>query len=339
MLSRVLRHVSAAKTVLASLDKNTSKQVFLNRYNSGILFDRIESLSPKHSLANCKHLLLNSSLGPVGCSTRLRAWDRLAIFLNAAISCSRGAPSSYEPNKSNARCGASYEEAECVKKQDPIKFGNIRLAPLTLKLQILTFSGKFKRNLTTNHMDRWQFNENSFWGDQVLYLIIGVNVAVYVLWQNDHLRRFMLQNMTISTDGVVRDGRLHTLLTSFFSHYSLGHLAANMITLWFFGGEMVALLGARRFLQVRKRYSVGTPLPSGADLLAVRCTTHRSAWLCLRVRVRLDILVRTRARSHAQARARAQLYMYGGLVSSVCQVPCLSASAPALAAARQSPRR
>eukprot|EP00292_Cryptomonas_paramecium_P020408 CAMPEP_0113691790 /NCGR_PEP_ID=MMETSP0038_2-20120614/18682_1 /TAXON_ID=2898 /ORGANISM="Cryptomonas paramecium" /LENGTH=177 /DNA_ID=CAMNT_0000613545 /DNA_START=343 /DNA_END=876 /DNA_ORIENTATION=+ /assembly_acc=CAM_ASM_000170 len=60
----------------------------------------------------------------------------------------------------------------------------------------------------------------------------------------------MVDHATVSTVGVVRDGRIHTLFTAMFSHHTLGHLAANMLTLYFFGGEIVALLGARRFLQL-----------------------------------------------------------------------------------------
>ncbi len=131
--------------------------------------------------------------------------------------------------------------------------------------------------MSVNRLDSWQFNENSFWGDQVLYLIIGVNLLVFVFWQNSKFRRFMNEHFTVSTVGVLRDGRIHTLITSMFSQYSLGHLAANMITLWFFGGEIVALLGARRFLQLYLggglvssicQVHFRAPLPNGHALLS-----------------------------------------------------------------------
>ena len=120
----------------------------------------------------------------------------------------------------------------------------LRHIPMPMRL------GPCNRNLSINRLDRWQFHENSFWGDQVLYLIIGMNLVVFIFWQNSKFRRFMNEHFTVSTVGVLRDGRFHTLITSMFSQYSMGHLAANMITLWFFGGEIVALLGARRFLQL-----------------------------------------------------------------------------------------
>ena len=68
--------------------------------------------------------------------------------------------------------------------------------------------------------------------------------------QDRILRRFMNSHFTVSSGGVIKQGRVHTLLTAMFSHQSGWHLFANMFTLYFFGSEALLLLGARRFLSL-----------------------------------------------------------------------------------------
>jgi membrane associated rhomboid family serine protease len=58
----------------------------------------------------------------------------------------------------------------------------------------------------------------------------------------------MVENFTVSAAGVLGHGRVHTLLTSVFSHSTPMHLGANMFTLYFFGSTAIGILGAQRFL-------------------------------------------------------------------------------------------
>lgn len=51
----------------------------------------------------------------------------------------------------------------------------------------------------------------------------------------------------ISSNGVLRDFKFHTLITSFFSHMDWGHYLMNMFTLYFFGINAVNYLGVARF--------------------------------------------------------------------------------------------
>ncbi|KAK3440348.1 hypothetical protein EUGRSUZ_B00624 [Eucalyptus grandis] len=69
--------------------------------------------------------------------------------------------------------------------------------------------------------------------DNVVLGLIITNVAVFMLWQIAD-RSFMMKNFTISLDNV-KSGRLHTLITSAFSHMTMEHLIYNMIGLYFFG--------------------------------------------------------------------------------------------------------
>ncbi|XP_057952184.1 RHOMBOID-like protein 12, mitochondrial isoform X2 [Malania oleifera] len=69
--------------------------------------------------------------------------------------------------------------------------------------------------------------------DGVVFGLILANVAVFMLWRvADH--NFMVKNFTISLDNFM-SGRVHTLITSAFSHIQLEHIISNMIGLYFFG--------------------------------------------------------------------------------------------------------
>lgn len=59
-----------------------------------------------------------------------------------------------------------------------------------------------------------------------------------------------VQHFTCSAAGVLRGHRYHTLITACFSHESFWHLFGNMLGLYFFGGELIAFLGVRTFLNM-----------------------------------------------------------------------------------------
>ncbi|KAL6616104.1 hypothetical protein ACP70R_038374 [Stipagrostis hirtigluma subsp. patula] len=98
----------------------------------------------------------------------------------------------------------------------------------------------------------WQFSASTFlrsapWAywmesaDGVVWMLIGANVAVFMLWRVAD-PGFMTRHFMISLDNF-KSGRLHTLLTSAFSHAELDHLFTNMIGLYFFGtSEPVQML-------------------------------------------------------------------------------------------------
>lgn len=91
--------------------------------------------------------------------------------------------------------------------------------------------------------------------DQRLILgIIGTNVAVFGMWyqseNNYRILKFLRENFTVSHNGILRGYKFHTLFTAMFSHMDITHLALNMITLYFFGSQALAILGARSFLSL-----------------------------------------------------------------------------------------
>jgi rhomboid-like protein len=79
--------------------------------------------------------------------------------------------------------------------------------------------------------------------------IIALNVIVFAFWrlfvQADD--GFMARNFLVSWTALL-EGRVWTLLTSVFSHYSFLHLLLNMFVLRSFGSIMEQVLGRGRFL-------------------------------------------------------------------------------------------
>ncbi|XP_062116741.1 RHOMBOID-like protein 12, mitochondrial [Humulus lupulus] len=83
--------------------------------------------------------------------------------------------------------------------------------------------------------------------DMVLGLIIA-NVAIFLLWRVADYR-FMMNNFTISVENFKR-GRLHTLITSAFSHTDMEHIIHNMIGLYFFGSHLGHVFGSEFLLKL-----------------------------------------------------------------------------------------
>ena len=92
----------------------------------------------------------------------------------------------------------------------------------------------------------------SFRAQMVTVQLILLNVAVFVLWQlargDRSLAEFMMDNFTVSADGVLKEYRLHTLLTAAFSHRDFVHGLFNMLFLYWFGRDLEAIYGRKDFL-------------------------------------------------------------------------------------------
>ncbi|KAJ4816191.1 hypothetical protein LUZ62_028757 [Rhynchospora pubera] len=93
-----------------------------------------------------------------------------------------------------------------------------------------------------------------FWSDQimtpegVILFLIGTNVAVFVLWKNMD-PSFMIKHFTISLDNF-KNGWLHTLVTSAFSHISPRHITTNMFCLYIFGRRIAEVFGPKFILKL-----------------------------------------------------------------------------------------
>lgn len=98
--------------------------------------------------------------------------------------------------------------------------------------------------------------------DGMLLTIISTNVAVFLIWQLAD-PSFMMDHFTVSLDNL-KSGRLHTLLTSAFSHRGNGHLLGNMIGLYFFGSSISSMFGPAFLL---KLYMAGALVGSTFFLL------------------------------------------------------------------------
>ncbi|KAL1197316.1 RHOMBOID-like protein 12 [Cardamine amara subsp. amara] len=83
--------------------------------------------------------------------------------------------------------------------------------------------------------------------DVVLGLVIA-NTAVFLMWRVFD-NRFMMNNFMISLDNFT-SGRLHTLITSAFSHIDVGHIISNMIGLYFFGTSIARNFGPQFLLKL-----------------------------------------------------------------------------------------
>lgn len=82
----------------------------------------------------------------------------------------------------------------------------------------------------------------------VVYGLIIVNAAVFMLWRYAD-RKFMMENFMVSLDNF-KAGRVHTLITSAFSHIRFEHIISNMIGLYFFGTSIARAFGPEFLLKL-----------------------------------------------------------------------------------------
>ncbi|KAI9208161.1 uncharacterized protein BJ171DRAFT_577977 [Polychytrium aggregatum] len=113
-------------------------------------------------------------------------------------------------------------------------------------------------------------NSKWFSPEYVVYGIIGINCAVYLVWlyaqknakefRDYKLLQFMYKNFMISWPSTVEQFRWWTIFTASFSHMEFMHLLVNMMTLYFFGIPVAAFLGSARFLSIYLLASAPTSL-------------------------------------------------------------------------------
>ncbi|KAI8543094.1 hypothetical protein RHMOL_Rhmol08G0191800 [Rhododendron molle] len=113
--------------------------------------------------------------------------------------------------------------------------------------------GFFKRSFERNpsfegHLRGWKSWLRRQDANNVILGLVLANVAVFMLWRLED-QQFMLKHFTISVDNF-KSGRVHTLITSAFSHIDTDHLVSNMIGLYFFGSNIGRVFGPEFVLKL-----------------------------------------------------------------------------------------
>lgn len=106
----------------------------------------------------------------------------------------------------------------------------------------------------------------SAYNPEVMWVLIGLNVAVYVMWQylgNSRSGLIWLNENFLVSWPHLASGRVWTLLTSEFSHSDPQHLLFNMIALWVFGSAVHQVVKDVLFIHL---YVVGAVLASLAHV-------------------------------------------------------------------------
>ncbi|KAL5723200.1 rhomboid protease [Ranunculus cassubicifolius] len=122
--------------------------------------------------------------------------------------------------------------------------------------QWVLFRSQFPRS--NFGVQRFNFNSRRLWmptTENAILGLIAANVAVFMLWRSAS-PSFMRKHFMISVENV-KSGRLHTVITSAFSHMDLDHLFSNMLGLYFFGSSIGYHFGAGFVLKLYLAGAVG----------------------------------------------------------------------------------
>ncbi|CAN6470766.1 unnamed protein product [Victoria cruziana] len=196
-----------------------------------------------------KRLLLAGTLKRVGESSA-----DILLFRNCPRISSGNFPP--PPARTDGICGAICRNFAAFRPHDPSSAFRLFSAGRVLKdgnlRSIVRFGASSSRSFMSRTSRTWRNYRGStispFGTDGAAVGLIAANVAVYFFWRIMH-PDFMKNNFTISVENL-RNGRLHTLLTSAFSHVEITHLFSNMIGLYFFGTSIERLFGPRFLLNL-----------------------------------------------------------------------------------------
>lgn len=119
------------------------------------------------------------------------------------------------------------------------------LGKLTI-IGLATMTGIFMTsNLLFEYVPPFTYFRNK--PKDLVYTILGINIAIFGLWQSPRLVPFLQKYMLLKKGQLINKW---SLITSAFSHQEFWHLGMNMLALWSFGTTMATMLGSANFLSL-----------------------------------------------------------------------------------------
>mmetsp|Transcript_27888 Transcript_27888/g.38936 ORF Transcript_27888/g.38936 Transcript_27888/m.38936 type:complete len:204 (+) Transcript_27888:3-614(+) len=126
-----------------------------------------------------------------------------------------------------------------------------------------------------NRSERWLKKQ-----PPAILQILAANTIVFAMWRLPALQTMMYRNFTCSFASLA-SGRIHTTLTSVFSHQGFFHFGLNMYALTSFAPVLVDIMGHAQFLQFYVGSGIASSLAS-CSLQAAHYTVRRSAYVLSR---------------------------------------------------------